>query len=108
MPTSLSNPVDDLSEINKEECKVCVNGENIKSESYFTGHKNINLLVKCKKYERIWLKASLSSISNSIFEINKKGCMAYMERKNIKSECDFIGVKDNQLSYKCKKCNKNS
>ena len=29
-----------------------------------------------------------------------------MERKNIKSECDFMGIKDNQLRYKCKKCNK--
>ena len=29
-----------------------------------------------------------------------------MERKNIKSDCDFMGIKDNQLSYKCKKCNK--
>ena len=29
-----------------------------------------------------------------------------MKRKNIKSERDFIGIKDNQLSYKCKKCNK--
>ena len=29
-----------------------------------------------------------------------------MERKNIKSECDFMRIKDNQLSYKCKKCNK--
>ena len=31
---------------------------------------------------------------------------ACIERKNIKSECDFMGIKDNQLSYKCKKCNK--
>ena len=29
-----------------------------------------------------------------------------MERKNIKSECDFIGIKDNQLGYEYKKCNK--
>ena len=28
-----------------------------------------------------------------------------MERKNIKSECDFMGIKDNQLSCKCKNCN---
>ena len=27
-----------------------------------------------------------------------------MERKNIKSECDFIGFKNNRLSYRCKKC----
>ena len=29
-----------------------------------------------------------------------------MERKNIKSEYDFIGIQDNKLSYKYKKCNK--
>ena len=29
-----------------------------------------------------------------------------MKTKNINSECDFIGIKDKQLSYKCKKCNK--
>ena len=43
--------------------------------------------------------SSLSSIANSISKINKKECKACMERKNIKSKCD-------QLSYKCKKCNK--
>ena len=52
------------------------------------------------------VKPSLSSITNSISEISKKECKECMERKNIKSECDFMGIKDNQLSYKCKKCNK--
>ena len=28
------------------------------------------------------------------------------EKKKMKSECDFIGIKDKQLIYKCKKCNK--
>ena len=28
-----------------------------------------------------------------------------MERNNIKSECDFIGFKNNRLNYKCKECN---
>ena len=27
-----------------------------------------------------------------------------MERKNIKSELDFIGLKNNKLRYKCKEC----
>ena len=27
-------------------------------------------------------------------------------KNNIKSELNFIGIKDNQLSYKCKKCYK--
>ena len=29
-----------------------------------------------------------------------------MERKNIKSECDFIELKNNRLNYKCKECGK--
>ena len=51
------------------------------------------------------MKPSLLSIANSICQIKKKECKTCMERKNIKSECDLIGIKDNQLSYKCKKCN---
>ena len=27
-----------------------------------------------------------------------------MERKNIKSECEFIGLKNNRLNYRCKEC----
>ena len=29
-----------------------------------------------------------------------------MERKNIKSECDFIEFRNNRLNYKCKECEK--
>ena len=29
-----------------------------------------------------------------------------MERKKIKSECDFFKFKNNKLSYKCKECEK--
>ena len=29
-----------------------------------------------------------------------------MERKNIKSECDFTEFKNNRLNYKCKECRK--
>ena len=72
MPTSLSNHVDNLSEINKEECKACMNWENIKSECNFIGQKNNNLHFKCKECERIWLKPLLSCIVNSISEINQK------------------------------------
>ena len=102
-PTSLSSLIDNLSEINKEECKACMNGKNIKSECYFIGHGNNNLRFKSKKCEGIFLKPSFSSIAKRISEINKKEWKACVERKNIKSECDFIGNKDNQLSYKCKK-----
>ena len=49
MPASLSDLVNNLSEINKEECKACMNGENIKSECEFIGPKNNYLYLKCKK-----------------------------------------------------------
>ena len=53
MPTSLSNLVDNLSEINKEECKACMNGEINKSECDFAGHENSNLRFNCKKCENL-------------------------------------------------------
>ena len=31
-----------------------------------------------------------------------------MERKNIKSECEFIGLKNNRLNYRCKECKETS
>ena len=31
-----------------------------------------------------------------------------MERKKIKSECEFIELKNNRLNYKCKECQKNA
>ena len=27
-----------------------------------------------------------------------------MERKNIKSECNFIGLQNNRMNYRCKEC----
>ena len=77
----LSNLVDNLSEINKVECKVCMSGEINKSECDFIGHENSNLRLNCKRMWKKWLKYSLSSIANSISEINKKECKACMEWK---------------------------
>ena len=37
-------------------------------------------------------------------EINNKACKTCMERKNIKLECDFIGLKNSRLNYRCKEC----
>ena len=48
----------------------------------------------------------LSNLVDNLSEIYKKECNARMERKKIKSECDFIGFKDNKLHYKCKECGK--
>ena len=52
------------------------------------------------------MSTSLSNLVDNLSEINEKEYKACMKRKKIKSECDFLGIKDNQLSYKCEKCNK--
>ena len=98
MPTSSSCLVDNLSEINKIECKTCTDGENIKSGCEFIRHKNNEPCYKYKECEKISMKLSLSSLVDDLSEISKKECKACMERKNIKSECEFIGLKNNKLS----------
>ena len=48
-----------------------------------------------------------SDLIDNLSEIYKKECKGRrMGRKKIKSECDFIGLKNNKLNYKCKKCGK--
>ena len=42
--------------------------------------------------------------TDNLTEINNKDCKKCMERKNIRSECEFIGRKNNRLNYKCKEC----
>ena len=51
-----------------------------------------------------FMSASLLDLVNNLSEINNKYCKTYMERKNIKSRCDFIEFKNNRLNYKCKEC----
>ena len=41
-------------------------------------------------------------------QINNKDCKKCMERKKVRSECEFIGLKDNRLEYKYKECNDTS
>ena len=53
-----------------------------------------------------FMLTSLSGLADSLSKIDKKECKSSMRRKNIKLECDFMGIKGNQLSYKCKKRNK--
>ena len=53
-----------------------------------------------------FMSTSLSDFVNNLSEIYKKECKACMERKDIKSECDFIGLKSNKLRYNCKECKK--
>ena len=51
----------------------------------------------------MWSK--LSDLVDNLSEINNKDCKTCIERKNIKSECEFIGLKNNRLNYRCKECN---
>ena len=50
------------------------------------------------------MQSKLSDLVDNLSEINNKDCKTCMERKNIKSECDFIGFKNNRLNYRCKEC----
>ena len=51
------------------------------------------------------MQSKLSDLVDNLSEINNKDCKKCMERKNIKSECEFIGIKNNRINYRCKECN---
>ena len=53
-----------------------------------------------------FMPGKLSDFVDNLSEINNKDCKASIQRKNIKSECDFIGVKNDRLHYNCKECGK--
>ena len=50
------------------------------------------------------MSTSLLNLVDNLSEIYKKERKECMGRKNIKSEFDFIGLKNNKLRYKCKEC----
>ena len=50
------------------------------------------------------MQSKLSDLADNLSEINNKDCKKCIEKKII-SECEFIGLKDNRLGYKCKECN---
>ena len=52
------------------------------------------------------MQSKLSDLADKLSEINKKERKAFMERKNIKSECGFNRFKNNRLNYRCKECGK--
>ena len=54
-----------------------------------------------------FMPSKLSDLVDNLSEINNKDCKTCMEKK-IKSECDFIGFKNNRLNYRCKKCKRKS
>ena len=51
------------------------------------------------------MQSKLSDLADNLSEINSKDRKKCMERKKTRSECEFIGLKDNRLKYKCKECN---
>ena len=46
-------------------------------------------------------QCKLSDIVDNLSKITKKECLECMKRKKIKSECEFIGFKNDRLHYKC-------
>ena len=50
----------------------------------------------------IFMDNSLSKLVDDLSEIYKKECKGCMERKGIKSVCDFIGLNKNRLRYRWK------
>ena len=54
------------------------------------------------------MESKLSDLADNLSEVNNKDCKKCMERKKIRSECEFTGLKDNKLNYKCKESNETS
>ena len=52
------------------------------------------------------MQSKLADLVDNLSEINKNERKSCMERKNIKSECDFMEFRNNRLNYKCKECGK--
>ena len=50
------------------------------------------------------MRSKLSDLVDTLSEINNKDCKTCMERKIIKSECEFIGFKNNRTKYRRKDC----
>ena len=46
----------------------------------------------------------LSDLINNLSGINNKECISCMERKKIKSRCEFVRFENNRLNYRCKEC----
>ena len=51
------------------------------------------------------MPSKLSNLVDNLSEINNQDCKTCIERKNIKSQCEFIGFKNDRLNYRCKECN---
>ena len=51
-----------------------------------------------------FMPSKLSNLVDNLSEINNKDCKTCMEIKNIKSECEFVGFKNDRLNNRCKEC----
>ena len=52
-----------------------------------------------------FMSSKLSNLVDNLSEIKNKDCKTCIERKNIESECEFIGLKNNRLNCRCRECN---
>ena len=55
-----------------------------------------------------FMQSKLWDLADNLSQTNNKDCKKCLERNKIRSECQFFGLKDNRLKYKCKKCNDTS
>ena len=46
------------------------------------------------------MQSKLSDLVDNLSEIYKKECDKCMKRNGIKSDCNFIGLKNNRLNYR--------
>ena len=53
-------------------------------------------------------KVNYKTLPINLSEPNNKDFKNCMERKKIRSDCEFIGIKDKRLNNKCKECNETS
>ena len=53
-----------------------------------------------------FMQSKLSGLVNNLSGIFNKEWKPCMGRKKVKSECDYIGFRNNTLHYKCKECRK--
>ena len=44
-----------------------------------------------------FMQSKLSDLVDNLSEINNKNCKKCMQKKNIKSKCEFISIKNNRL-----------
>ena len=51
------------------------------------------------------MPSKLSDLVDNLSETNNKDWKTCIERKNIKSEWEFVGLNSNRLNYRCKECN---